>query len=149
LLVQRTTAKEQRRRIVAAFPLEWENTTGSFFVENHLNVIVPIKGVRPLAPEVVLASLNSRLFDFIFRTFNGNTQVSATELNVMRFVVPEATDAREIIKLVKQLQHVRATNLPAQASVIAATLDQMIYSLYELTPDEITVIESHTRGAIE
>jgi adenine-specific DNA-methyltransferase len=74
LLVQRTTAKEQRRRIVAAFPVEWEQAKGSFFVENHLNLIVPIKGVTPLSPEVVLALLNSRLFDFIFRTTYGNNK---------------------------------------------------------------------------
>ena len=97
LLIQRTTAKEQRRRIIAAFPLEWEQAAGSFFVENHLNLIVPVKGVMPLLPVVVLALLNSRLFDFIFRTFNGNTQVSATELNVMRFAVPGVLVADQMV----------------------------------------------------
>jgi adenine-specific DNA-methyltransferase len=149
LLVQRTTAKEQRRRIIAAFPWDWERATGSFFVENHLNLIVPIRGVTLLAPEVVLALLNSRLFDFIFRTFNGNTQVSATELNVMRFVAPEAPAADEIVRLVRQLQAARAASQLAQAADLAETLDRMICDLYGLTPDEVSIIENHTRRAVE
>jgi adenine-specific DNA-methyltransferase len=146
LLVQRITAKEQRRRIVAAFPLEWEQAKGSFFVENHLNLIVPIKGVTPLSPEVVLALLNSRLFDFIFRTINGNTQVSATELNVMRFPRPETTAAGQIAELVGQLQRAWAVGQVAQVTELTMQLDQMVYGLYGLTPDEIKVVESHTRG---
>ena len=148
LLVQRTTAKEQRRRIIAAFPLEWENATTSFFVENHLNLIVPIKGVKPLAPEIVLALLNSRLFDFIFRTFNGNTQVSATELNVMRFAAPETSIADEIVTLVRQLQRAEANDHSAQAVDLVTMLDRMVYDLYGLTPNEIQIIENHTRRSV-
>jgi adenine-specific DNA-methyltransferase len=149
LLVQRTTAKEQRRRIVAAFPLGWEHATDSFFVENHLNLVVPIKGIVPLSPEVVLALLNSRLFDFIFRTFNGNTQVSATELNVMRCAAPDATAADQIAKLVAELQSAIVGSQLAQAAELASMLDQIVYHLYGLTPGEIEIVESHTRRAIE
>ena len=149
LLVQRTTAKEQRRRIVAAFPLGWEHAAGSFFVENHLNLVVPVKGVVPLPPEVVLALLNSRLFDFIFRTFNGNTQVSATELNVMRCAAPDALVADQMVKLVAQLQSAMAVSQLAQAAESVSMLDQVVYHLYGLTPGEIEIVESHTRRAIE
>lgn len=149
LLVQRTTAKEQRRRIVAAFPQEWERATGSFFVENHLNMVVPIKGVTSLAPEYILALLNSSLLDFIFRTFNGNTQVSATELNVMRFVVPDAPTANEIVRIVAQLQHGWQAGQLALAAELAQKLNLIVYDLYGLTPDEIQVVERHTRRAIQ
>ncbi len=149
LFVQRTTAKEQRRRIVAAFPREWESSTGPFFVENHLNLIVPIKGAMPLPPEYVLALLNSRLFDFIFRTFNGNTQVSATELNVMRFAKPDGWALNEIVNLVGQLQAVKAAGQRAQVLELAEQLDRMIYALYGLAPGEIETVENHTRRAIE
>jgi adenine-specific DNA-methyltransferase len=149
LLVQRTTAKEQRRRIIAVFPEEWEHVTGSFFVENHLNLVVPIKGVTPLSPKVVLALLNSRLFDFIFRTFNGNTQVSATELNVMRFAIPEASAAREMVRLVGQLQLARGAGQQVRASDLTEELDQIVYDLYTLTSEEIEIIERHTRRVIE
>jgi len=149
LFAQRTTAKEQRRRLVAAFPQEWEHATGSFFVENHLNLIMPIKGTASLPPEYVLALLNSRLFDFIFRTFNGNTQVSATELNVMRFVVPDVPIVDEVVRLVRQLQDSRAFSQLKQASELAERLDRIVHGLYGLTPDEIEIIESHTRRAIE
>ncbi len=149
LLVQRTTAKEQRRRIVAVSPLGWERAADSFFVENHVNLVAPVKGVVPLPPEVVLALLNSRLFDFIFRTFNGNTQVSATELNIMRFAVPGVQIADQMVKLVEQVQSARSVGQMVQAAELVSTLDQVVYHLYGLTPDEIEIVESHTRRAIE
>jgi hypothetical protein len=148
LLAQRTTAKEQRRRIIAAFPKVWQQRIGSFFVENHVNIIIPIKGVTTAPFEYVLALLNSRLFDFIFRTFNGNTQVSATELNVMRFAVPHTDDVEEIVELVNQLQQAKAASQQRKAAELAATLDQIVYHLYRLTPLEIETVESHTRRAI-
>jgi SAM-dependent methyltransferase len=149
LLVQRTTAKEQRRRIVAAFPQGWECATGPFFVENHLNLVVPIRGVTPLPAEYVLALLNSRLFDFIFRTFNGNTQVSVTELNVMRFAVPDTLIINEVARLVGQLQHSKTMGQLTLASELVESLDRIVYDLYELTPDEVQVVERHTRGAVK
>jgi len=134
---------------VAAFPQGWECATGPFFVENHLNLVVPIRGVTPLPAEYVLALLNSRLFDFIFRTFNGNTQVSVTELNVMRFAVPDTLIINEVARLVGQLQHSKTMGQLTLASELVESLDRIVYDLYELTPDEVQVVERHTRGAVK
>lgn len=147
LLAQRTTAKEQRRRIIAAYPLEWQQLTGSFFVENHLNLIAPVKGASPLPVEYILALLNSRLFDFIFRAFNGNTQVSATELNVLRFAVSDPSSIEEVVKLVCLAQENR--DAISQFSELIESIDQIVYRLYGLTPEEIRIIENHTQKVIE
>lgn len=84
VLLRRFSAKEERRRLVAAPFLE-KNTNSQFVgLENHLNYIYRPKGT--LSEEEangIAALLNSDILDSYFRIFNGNTQVSATELRRM------------------------------------------------------------------
>lgn len=84
VLLRRFSAKEQNRRLTAA-PL-LAGTLGSSFIglENHLNYIHRPGGDLTIEETYGLAVLlNSALLDDYFRTFNGNTQVSATELRAL------------------------------------------------------------------
>lgn len=92
ILVQRTTAKEQNRRLVAAvLPQEFLERFGSAaVVENHLNVIKPTKGLFPtVALRAVSALLNSQTVDEVFRCISGSVAVSAYELNALPLPDPE------------------------------------------------------------
>ena len=84
VLLRRFSAKEERRRLVAAAFL-LRNTNSEFVgFENHLNYIYRPKGKLSEEEATGLAALlNSDILDTFFRTFNGNTQVSATELRRM------------------------------------------------------------------
>jgi adenine-specific DNA-methyltransferase len=82
VLLRRFSAKEEHRRLTAA-PYLATDFKGFELIglENHLNYIYRPKG--SLAREEafgIAALLNCRLLDVYFRSFNGNTQVSATEL---------------------------------------------------------------------
>lgn len=93
-VVKRFSAKEERRRIVAAV---WspERIAGAVAFENHLNVFHH-KGHgldRDLARGLCWW-LNSSLVDKFFRTFSGHTQVNATDLRTLRF--PTAEVLREL-----------------------------------------------------
>jgi adenine-specific DNA-methyltransferase len=84
VLLRRFSAKEQRRRLTAAPLLSAELKSHVVGLENHLNYIYRPKGA--LTPEEsygLAVLLNSSLIDSYFRTFNGNTQVSATELRTL------------------------------------------------------------------
>lgn len=88
-VVKRFSAKEERRRVVAAV---WspENYPGSVAFENHLNYF-HANGAgldRELARGIALW-LNSSLVDRYFRTFSGHTQVNATDLRSLRFPSPD------------------------------------------------------------
>ena len=64
-------------------------------VENHLNYIYRPKGHLDRNEILGLSALlNSNLFDLYFRTFNGNINVSATELREMP--LPPLEDIKEI-----------------------------------------------------
>ena len=84
VLLRRFSAKEEWRRLVAA-PFLRKNTNSQFVgLENHLNYIYRLKGELSEEEASGLAALlNSDILDTYFRIFNGNTQVSATELRRM------------------------------------------------------------------
>ena len=81
VLIRRFSAKEEKRRLVAA-PLMQQHLESDFVgIENHLNYIHKRdKNMSELEAVGLSALLNSSLFDSYFRIFSGNTQVSATEL---------------------------------------------------------------------
>ncbi|MDE0038920.1 MAG: Eco57I restriction-modification methylase domain-containing protein [Gammaproteobacteria bacterium] len=84
VLIRRFSAKEQTRRLTAAPYLAAEFAAPEVGLENHLNYIHRPGGTLSEDEAWGLAALfNSRLLDTYFRTANGNTQVSATELRAM------------------------------------------------------------------
>ncbi len=81
VLLRRFSAKEDRRRLIAAPFLANNFPYTMVGIENHLNFIYRKKGL--LQPDEALglcAILNSPLIDRYFRIVNGNTQVNAAEI---------------------------------------------------------------------
>jgi adenine-specific DNA-methyltransferase len=94
VLVQRTTAKEQHRRLIAAeMPSTLFGRFKSLAVENHLNMVRPI-GPRPKVPlNVVAAFLATDTADRVLRCINASVAVSASELEAMPLPPPDAVVA--------------------------------------------------------
>ena len=84
VLIRRFSAKEELRRLTAA-PWSAANfAIPEIGLENHLNYVHRPGGTLSENEAWGLAALyNSLLLDTWFRTVNGNTQVSATELRAM------------------------------------------------------------------
>lgn len=85
VFVRRFSAKEERRRVVAAL---YEGTRGypSVGIDNKVNYIHA--GGSPLDPRVargLCLFLNSTLVDEYFRQFNGHTQVNAGDLMSLKY----------------------------------------------------------------
>ncbi len=100
VLLQRTTAKEQRRRLLAAaMPGDLIEEYGAVVVENHLNVLQPT-AAPPVVPRATLAAfLNSAVADHVFRCFSGSVAVSAYELEALPLPAPGAM--AEVTRLVE------------------------------------------------
>ena len=84
VLLRRFSAKEEKRRLVAAPLVRGFLGADMVGLENHLNYIRGFS--RELDAELawgIAALLNSTILDRYFRVSNGNTQVSATELRAM------------------------------------------------------------------
>lgn len=84
VLLRRFSAKDDKSRLIAA-PYFADISKAEFIgIENHLNYIYRPKGHLNRNEILGLSALlNSSLFDTYFRTFNGNINVSATELREM------------------------------------------------------------------
>lgn len=89
VLVQRTTAKEQTRRLIAAvLPPTFVRQHGAVVVENHLNMVRAISSKPKVPPTVIAALLNSAALDMAFRCINGSVAVSAFELEELPLPSP-------------------------------------------------------------
>jgi len=100
VLVQRTTSKEQSRRLIAAaLPADLIATHKAVVVENHLNMVRPLNGKPKVSAELMAAVLNSGVADRAFRCISGSVAVSAFELEALP--LPPAEDVAALEKLVR------------------------------------------------
>lgn len=117
VLVQRTTSKEQKRRIIAApLPRKLLREFPWVAVENHLNMVIPCIDRPPvIGTEALAALLNSGTIDQVFRCINGSTAVSAFELESIPL-----PDPRHIARLAELVRR----------KVAKAEIDAFVASLY-------------------
>jgi adenine-specific DNA-methyltransferase len=100
VLVQRTTAKEQPRRLIAAqLPKALMKEHGGVVVENHLNM-VRATAESKVSAAAVAAVFNSDVVDQLFRCISGSVAVSAFELEALP--LPGVREMEKIERLVAQ-----------------------------------------------
>jgi adenine-specific DNA-methyltransferase len=89
VLLQRTTAKEQLRRLIAAeLPESLIRRYRGVVVENHLNMVRTVKS-KPRVPMAVIAALlNSAAEDDAFRCISCSVAVSAFEVEELPLPAP-------------------------------------------------------------
>ena len=144
IVTQRVSANEQPRRIIAT--LLSSEATGDLltYSENHTNFI-PIEDA-PIG-YFLIASLNSSLMEYVFRRLNSNTQVSAGELNQLPFPPrPPSPVLSEIKNCVIELLNLGGVDREPRSTLRALEyerrLDELIGSLYGLSPTEVEAIQA-------
>ena len=105
VLLRRFSAKEDRRRLIAAPLLEGTIASSYIGIENHLNYIYRPKGNLTKEEALGIAAiLNSKILDEYFRITSGNTQVSATEIRRLPF--PPVSTVKRIGRAISSLAHI-------------------------------------------
>ena len=101
VLLQRTTAKEQPRRLIAAkLPGAFIAEHGGAVVENHVNIIMPRDACPSVPVNTLAAILNSHAINELFRCINGSVAVSAYELEDLPLPgIPELSGLNELMRL--------------------------------------------------
>jgi adenine-specific DNA-methyltransferase len=95
VLVRRFTAKEERRRVVAALLKEGQLGFDELGLENHLNYFHKDGiGLDQQLGQGLTAYLNSSFVDRFVRLFSGHTQVNASDLRALRY--PTVTQLCEL-----------------------------------------------------
>jgi adenine-specific DNA-methyltransferase len=90
ILVQRTSAPEQSRRLVASrlTRRHLEEFGGSVVIENHLNVLRPADDHPKVSSGLLSRILNSEAFDRLVRCISGSVALSAYELESLPLPSP-------------------------------------------------------------
>lgn len=101
IFLRRFSSKDDHSKLIATPYFAKDLTDYKFIgIENHLNYIYNIKGDFGKSELLGLSVLlNSKLFDVYFRTFNGNINVSATELR--EIPLPDIKIIKKIGKMVE------------------------------------------------
>ena len=96
VLLQRTTAKEQARRLISAeMPAQFIAEHGGVTVENHLNMLLPTEGKPLISPGLLSAFLNTETADRAFRCLSGSVAVSAYEIE--NLPLPSPSDLKRLL----------------------------------------------------
>ncbi len=132
ILVQRTTAKEQKRRIISAvIPNSFVVEYPGFVVENHLNMVYSPNKKPRFALRTLSTLLNSATLDKAFRCINGSVAVSAYELNSLPLPSPDQ---------LRRLQEHILSGAPAQE------IEQLIADFYSNDGTSKTTTLAHSRS---
>jgi len=102
VLLQRTTAKEQNRRLICAvLPQEFLDAHGGAVIENHINMITT-KNVDnpPVSVQTISVLLNTKAVDRAFRGISGSVAVSAYELNALP--LPSIDNVMKLERLIQK-----------------------------------------------
>lgn len=91
VVLQRTSSRAQRRRLIAAtLPRGFAKRWGGFVGENHVVILEPTSG-RPLVPRKTLARLlNSDFIRDLYSTTTGTTAVTAEGLHALPLPRPSS-----------------------------------------------------------
>lgn len=90
VLVKRFSAKEEKRRVVAAVFDPTRVKAKDLGIENHLNYYHQEgRGLSPTLAKGLALFLNSTFVDEYFRQFSGHTQVNATDLRSLKYPTKE------------------------------------------------------------
>ena len=98
-------------------------------------------------PELILGILNSRLTSFWFVNKFGKMQRQTFpqfKVNELaEFPLPKGREKRQddIIRLVAGILSAKAQDPDADTSALEREIDQLVYQLYGLTPEEIAIVE--------
>lgn len=129
IILRRTSVKEQKNRINAAY----FDSDDEYYLENHVNYIKKFSCHSKVSYLYLLAILNSELINFVISQITGNNQISVTELNLLPIKISK--DIKEIEHLVEQIN-----NQDENKESLKAHIEGLIISTYsQSVKDQIIV----------
>ena len=106
-----------------------------------INVIKPTR----LAAKYLVGVLNSKLVIFWLKhrgKMQGtNYQIDKQPLLAIPLILPSSEQKASVETLVNQILDAKRTDPDADVSELENEVDQIVYLLYDLTPEEIAIIE--------
>ena len=134
ILIVRTRNISLKERIIASIDYDKKYNL------NRISNIIS-KGDNSL--EGLLGVLNSKLFNWLYSKRYFDYEIKPIYLRNSPLC---DTNDKELNKLVKETILLRSSDEKADITSLIEKIDQLVYQLYELTEDEIAIIESSTKA---
>lgn len=106
---------------------------------------------RSVQPAFLLGVLNSKIIKFYLRECYGSLSmdggINFTRTNVSTIPIPDTTELEQsqIGAISERISKLRNADPTADVSVLETEIDQLVFRLYGLTPDEIKIVEEGVR----
>jgi tRNA1(Val) A37 N6-methylase TrmN6 len=110
-----------------------------YYLLNTAYIILPLKNDVDLY--YILGILNSRLIDFYYQNLFFGWQITIPSLNSLPIILGDSYQQNDIIKIVKRISILKKQNKDADIKNLESQIDQLVYKLYDLTPEERKIVE--------
>ncbi|MDB9343095.1 TaqI-like C-terminal specificity domain-containing protein [Nodularia spumigena CS-586/05] len=120
-----------------------------FIMRDNTHII--LKKDETFNLKYLLSILNSKLIDFVYTSINPEkgealAQVKAFHLGMLPFYPLSQENQVPFIQIVEQILTSKKSDPQADTTTLEAEIDQLVYQLYELTAEEIQIIEDKING---
>ena len=138
-------AVKKKENIILFGDGDLDGATAVLIVEESINNII-LKDDSPVKTKFILALLNSKLINWFYtiqftNESNLTVNLSKTYLSQIPISLPKKEDA--FISLVDEILSVKKENNLADTQELESQIDQLVYKLYNLTAEEIAIIENN------
>ena len=141
-LPERLLLRQTDDDLVATYHNEKEH--GQFYTDNTLHTItLKADGTRL---KFVLALLNSNLLNSLYHFLSQEEGKSMAQVKVkivqqLPISLPSQTEQQALVDIVDKILAAKAQDSKADTSNLEAEIDQLVYQLYDLTAEEIKIVE--------
>ncbi len=137
ILIQRIRNPKLPDRIIATHDNE------RFINSNGLsNILLLDKPAFKVDLKFILGLLNSKLINYWFANHYKDVNIKPEQLRKIPVIKLSSEDQKSFINLVDQILTLKKQNKDADTKNLESQIDQMVYKLYDLTPEEIGIIEN-------
>ena len=119
------------------------------FASANTNMVYDVKQYNY---KFLLGYFNSKLFDYVYKTmFGGNSMLGSIQVQapqIRKSLIPKPSllvKQQQIIDIVEEILQEKRISPNTDTTALEQQIDQLVYQLYNLTPEEIAVIEKNTQ----
>ena len=133
ILLQNTRNETLKTRIIATIDNE------SVYGTQGLNFIIP--KTKDAEIHFLLGLLNSKLMNYLFATKFLNLAIKAEYVKQLRLPLASSAQQQPIIDLVDSILAEKKKDPSANTSKLEEEIDNLVYELYGLKPEEIAIVK--------
>lgn len=109
------------------------------FCAHSCNYLISLNDQNIYSNWAILALINSKLFNWIYKKTSTNSNVNSYEIH--NLTVPAPYNTKRLDELAQQISETKKSDPTADVFALEREIDELVYALYNLTPAEIALIE--------